>query len=147
MSCASWSSSLPVPSVGSARKQRARTPSVQSDWDATTGPVAIRPSKYDTGPAVKTSNPRLPPRGANRAVGGIRARAENPGRRASSVFDSTPIAGACVDADPTSRAALAGGITFAASPLNRGQPTLADDARTLVVKRRDQISTRSLLAV
>ena len=37
-----------------------------------------------TGPAVKTSNPRLSPRGARSAVGGIRARAQNPGRRASS---------------------------------------------------------------
>ena len=35
-------------------------------------------------PAVKTSNPRLSPRGAGRAVGGIRAWAENSGRRASS---------------------------------------------------------------
>jgi len=42
-----------------------------------------RPWKYRTGPAVKTSNPRLSPRDAGRAVGGIRAWAENPGRRAS----------------------------------------------------------------
>ena len=42
-----------------------------------------RQDKYGTGPAVKTSNPRLSPRGAS-AVGGSRARAESPGRRASS---------------------------------------------------------------
>ena len=36
-----------------------------------------------TGPAGKASNPRLSPRGADRAVGGIRAWTERPGRRAS----------------------------------------------------------------
>ena len=44
-----------------------------------------------TSPAVKTSSPFLPPRGADRAVGGIRAEVENSGRRASATNDSTPI--------------------------------------------------------
>ena len=44
-----------------------------------------------TSPAVKTSSPCLPPRGAGRAVGGIRAGVENSGRRASATNDSTPI--------------------------------------------------------
>jgi hypothetical protein len=38
-----------------------------------------------TGPAVKTSNPCLPPRDAGCAVGGMRTWAEHPGRRASSL--------------------------------------------------------------
>ena len=42
-------------------------------------------------PAVKTSSPCLPPRGADRAVGGIRAGIENSGRRASATIDTTPI--------------------------------------------------------
>ena len=44
-----------------------------------------------TSPAVKTSSPCLPPRGADRAVGGIRAGVENSGRRASATNDTTPI--------------------------------------------------------
>ena len=44
-----------------------------------------------TSPAVKTSSPCLPPRGADRAVGGIRAEVENSGRRASNTIDTTPI--------------------------------------------------------
>ena len=47
-------------------------------------PVGHRPSQQDTGPAVKTSSPRLSPRDAQCAVGGIRTWGENPGRRASS---------------------------------------------------------------
>jgi hypothetical protein len=47
---------------------------------------------YATGPAVKTSNPRLPPRDADRAVGGIRTWAERSGRRARTTTDTTPIA-------------------------------------------------------
>jgi len=42
------------------------------------------PIEQNTGPAVKTSSPCLPPRDALCAVGGIRAWGENPGRRASS---------------------------------------------------------------
>jgi hypothetical protein len=44
----------------------------------------VTPVEVHTDPAVKTGNPCLTPRGASRAVGGIPARAENPGRRASS---------------------------------------------------------------
>jgi hypothetical protein len=42
------------------------------------------PVEAGTGPAVKTSSPRLPPRDAKHAVGGNRAWGENRGRRASS---------------------------------------------------------------
>ena len=50
-----------------------------------TGPLACGVTRIDqdTGPAVKTSSPRLPPRDALCAVGGIRVWGENPGRRAS----------------------------------------------------------------
>ncbi len=49
-------------------------PPLQRDSAGTGGP---------TSPAVKTSTPCLPPRGADRAVGGIRAWAENSGHRTS----------------------------------------------------------------
>jgi hypothetical protein len=42
-------------------------------------------------PAARTSSPRLSPRGARSAVGGIRTWVGKSGRRAS-VYDSTPIA-------------------------------------------------------
>lgn len=38
----------------------------------------VTPVEQYAGPAVKTTNPSLAPRGAERAVGGIRARGENP---------------------------------------------------------------------
>jgi hypothetical protein len=73
------------PSVGSAREGRKREPPERSiRWGRDHRAGGVTPVKYGTGPAVKTSNPRLAPRGAGRAVGGIRAWAENPGRRASS---------------------------------------------------------------
>jgi hypothetical protein len=57
-------------------------------------PITTRQSRYrrpPASPAVKTSSPCLPPRDADRAVGGIRAGIENSGRRASATNDSTPI--------------------------------------------------------
>jgi hypothetical protein len=45
-----------------------------------------------TGPAVKTGNPCLSPRGADRAVGGIQAWAKYSGRRANTSTDTTPMA-------------------------------------------------------
>lgn len=50
----------------------------------------VTPVVKAAGPAVKTSSPRLPPRNAQRAVGGIRAWGENPGRRASSLTTVLP---------------------------------------------------------
>jgi hypothetical protein len=76
---------FPIPSVGTARKEEGENP------DAFNHIGTRPPGRWDnarrsrsTGPAVKTSNPRLPPRDAEHAVGGIRAWDENPGRRASS---------------------------------------------------------------
>jgi hypothetical protein len=43
-------------------------------------------------PTVKTSNRTLLPRNADRAIGGIRTKFENSGRRASAWFDLTPVA-------------------------------------------------------
>ena len=57
-------------------------PPLQRNSASTSGP---------TSPAVKTSSPCLPPRGADRAVGGIRTEVENSGRRARATHDSTPI--------------------------------------------------------
>jgi hypothetical protein len=53
----------------------------------------VTPAEVSTGPAVKTSNPRLPPRGAGRAVGGIRTWAQKFWPQGQLEFDSTPIAG------------------------------------------------------
>ena len=73
------------PSVGPRREKRARTSSVQRDIATTSRPVhRAHAGRPHTDPAVKTGNPSLPPRGAGYcAVGGIRARAGSPGRRAS----------------------------------------------------------------
>ena len=82
---ASWFFGLPVPLLGPRGRKRARTP--ERSIRLGTRPPG-RWGNADrgncTGPAVKTSNPRLTPRGAGRAVGGIRTWAENSGRRASS---------------------------------------------------------------
>ena len=48
------------------------------------GSGGVTPVEQYAGPAVKTSNPSLAPRGAERAVGGIRAWGENPAAGASS---------------------------------------------------------------
>src|SRR5436305_3059807 len=81
---ASSSSRLPIPLLRPRARKRARTPRVQPDWDETTGAGGVTPVEQHAGPAVKTSSPCLPPRDAERAVGGIRTWGENPGRRASS---------------------------------------------------------------
>jgi hypothetical protein len=79
------------PSLGSADGGGPKPSRGQLGWDASTEPLGKRPGSMGTspgsmgtGPAVKTSGPRLSPCGAGRAVGGIRAWGENPGRRASS---------------------------------------------------------------
>ena len=67
-----------------AQRKRARTPRALNRIGTGHQGRWVTPAEQDTGPAVKTSNPRLSPRDAQRAVGGIRAWGENPGRRASS---------------------------------------------------------------
>ena len=75
---------LPLPLPGSRRRKRARTPRALNQ-------VGTKPpDRWDNAdrnpapaPQSKPSNPCLPPRGAERAVGGIRAWTENSGRRAS----------------------------------------------------------------
>jgi hypothetical protein len=52
-----------------------------------------------TGPAVKTSSPRLPPRSAGSAVGGIRAWTEHSGRTASH-YRQYSYCGVCVRQSP-----------------------------------------------
>ena len=66
------------PSVGSARKEEGENPRVQRDRGRRHRAGGVTPVEQYTGPAVKTSNPGLAPRGAERAVGGIRAWGENP---------------------------------------------------------------------
>lgn len=55
----------------------------------------VTPIEQDTGPAVKTSSPCLPPRDAQCAVGGIRAWGEIPAAGPAN-FDCTPIWSVCV---------------------------------------------------
>ncbi len=80
---ASSSTRLPIPLLRPRARKRARTPRVQPDRGRGHQAGGITPVEQHAGPAVKTSSPRLPPRDAERAVGGIRAWGENPGRRAS----------------------------------------------------------------
>ena len=81
---ASSSSRLPIPLSGTARKEEGENPARSTRLGRGHRAGGVTPVEQNTGPAVKTSNPRLPPRDAKRAVGGIRAWGENPGRRASS---------------------------------------------------------------
>ena len=67
-----------------AQGRRARTPARLARLGRFHRAGGITPVKHDAGPAVKTGNPSLSPRGARSAVGGIRAWAGNPGSRASS---------------------------------------------------------------
>ena len=84
------------PSVGSARKEEGQNPRAVNQigtrppgrWDNARRSTAPAPQSKPVTPASRLV-------AQVRAVGGIRARAENPGRRASSVCDSTPIAGVC----------------------------------------------------
>jgi hypothetical protein len=78
----SSSSSLPVP-LGLARKEH-EDPRGSDTLGRDHRAGGITPVEVRHQPRSQTSNPRLSPRGARSAVGGIRAWAENPGRRASS---------------------------------------------------------------
>ena len=76
--------SLPVPLLDRRARKRARTPARLARLGRVHRVGGITPVKHGAGPAVKTGNPSLSPRGARSAVGGIRAWAWNPGSRASS---------------------------------------------------------------
>ena len=80
------------PSVGTTRKEEGENPARSTGLGRGHRAGGVTPVEQDTGPAVKTSNPRLSPRDAKRAVGGIRAWGENPGRRASSPTTVLPFA-------------------------------------------------------
>jgi hypothetical protein len=84
------SSRLPNPLFGPTRKERERTPARLARLGRGHRAGGVTPVEQATGPAVKTSSPCLPPRDAERAVGGIRAWGENPGRRASSLTTVLP---------------------------------------------------------
>jgi hypothetical protein len=77
-------SCLPNPLFGPPARERERTPARVAGLGRGHRAGGVTPVEQATSPAVKTSSPRLPPRDAERAVGGIRAWGENPGRRASS---------------------------------------------------------------
>ena len=84
------SSRLPNPLFGATRKERERNPARLARLGRGHRAGGVTPVEQATGPAVKTSSPCLPPRDAERAVGGIRAWGENPGRRASSLTTVLP---------------------------------------------------------
>lgn len=66
------------PSVESARKEEGENQRVQRDRGRHHRAGGVMPVEQYAGPAVKTSNPGLAPRGAEGAVGGFRAWGENP---------------------------------------------------------------------
>jgi hypothetical protein len=80
---ASWCSGLSRPLSGPRGCKRARTPGRHQVAAKQRARLGCARGSAPTGPAVKTSNPRLSPRDADRAVGGIRTWAQNSGRRAS----------------------------------------------------------------
>ena len=86
------------------------------------------------GPAVKTSDPGSAPRGAGRAVGGIRAQGKNPGRRASSpstLLPSRPF----VCADPKNSARTRSPAPASADSLQRPSPFATELARRGIIER------------
>ena len=85
-------SCLPNPLFGPPARERERTPARVAGLGRGHRAGGVTPVEQATSPAVKTSSPRLPPRDAERAVGGIRAWGENPGRRASSPTTVLPLA-------------------------------------------------------
>jgi hypothetical protein len=69
---ASWCFGLLIPLSGPPGGKRARTPGRYRVARKQAGWLGCARGSAPTGPAVKTSNPCLSPRGADRAVGGIR---------------------------------------------------------------------------
>jgi hypothetical protein len=84
VSCASWSSGLPVPLLSPRGRNEGQNPRAVNQI-GTRSPAPWSNARKTTSPAPQSKpvTPRLAPRGARRAVGGIRAWAEDPGRRAS----------------------------------------------------------------
>jgi hypothetical protein len=102
-------------------RKRARTPGGRSDRGAATRPGGVTPVEVRHRPAVKTRSRGLSPRGAGRAVGGIRARAENSGRRASSC--STVLlsrASVCADVKAVVRELLGSAVQGGCRPTANG---------------------------
>jgi hypothetical protein len=73
------------PLSGPRGRERARTPARSIRLGRGHRAGGVTPVEARHRPRGQTINPRLSPRSANRAVGGIRAWDENPGRRASSL--------------------------------------------------------------
>jgi hypothetical protein len=95
---ASSSPRLPIPLVRPRARKRAITPRAFNRVGTRPPGRWVTPVEHKAGPAVKTSSPCLPPRDTERAVGGIRAWGENPGRRTSSPRTVLPFGRyACAD--------------------------------------------------
>jgi hypothetical protein len=121
---ASSSPRLPIPLLEPRARKRARTPARPTGLGRGHRPGGVTPVEQDTGPAVKTSGPRLPPRDAKRAVGGIRAWGENPGRRASSLTTVLPFwTFACADPKVVCADLSAGIGELPANPRRARTPT------------------------
>ena len=93
------------PSAGTTRKEEGNNPRALARLGRGHRAGGVTPVEQAADPAVKTSSPRLAPRDAERAVGGIRTWGENPGRRASSLTTVLPF-GACVPESQKVRADL-----------------------------------------
>ena len=139
-------------SVGSARKEEGQNPSAVNQI-GTRPPGRWGNARRSTAPpaAVKTSNPRLSPRGVGRAVGGNRARAENPGRRASSRSNVLP-SRAFVCADPKTLLGLVRGRGHRSTRRHRPGPSPTEPARRGIIERdcdprRPQIENRDIRAL
>jgi hypothetical protein len=115
---------LPIPLLEPRARKRARTPARSTGLGRGHRAGGVTPVEQDTGPAVKTSGPRLPPRDAKRAVGGIRAWGENPGRRASSLTTVLPFGTfACADVKSCLRGPLRGHRRTPRPPRRARTPT------------------------
>ena len=144
----SWSA-IPRSRGRSIDQGRLRPGTPRTTW---TG--GATPAEQHASPAVKTSNPCLPPRDAQGAVGGIRAWGENPGRRASSPVTVLPFTAIAhpdakslprtaqhESAEPTARhrARLPPTVTAPQSPSQSrpeyAQPTVTRASRAVLVHR------------
>jgi hypothetical protein len=140
------------PSVGSARKEEGQNPSAVNQV-GTRPPGRWGNARRSTAPAPqsKTSNPRLSPRGAGRAIAGNRAWAENPGRRASSRSTVLP-SRAFVCADLKSLLGLVRGRGHRLTRRQRPGPSPTEPARRGIIERdhdprRPQIENRDIRAL
>jgi hypothetical protein len=140
---------LPIPLLEPRARKRARTPARPTGLGRAHRAGGGTPAEQHTGPAVKTSGPRLPPRDAKRAVGGIRAWGENPGRRASSPTTVLPFwTFACADLKSlsarTSPRASANSPPTPAGPNSHGEPAPGSSNETTIrAERNANRDTRS----